>query len=91
MPSTALEFASRAAHRAWLETQARLPEGFRAGATSFEFTPEEARKPGRMSLALLCLERPTDAFALVFTENAFAGAPVLVGRRRLAGERLGAV
>ena len=91
MPSTALEFANRAAHRAWLETQARLPEGFRAGVASFEFTPEEARRPGRMSLALLSMERPTDAFALVFTRNAFPGAPVLVGRRRLAGERLGAV
>ena len=91
MPSAALEFASRAAHRAWLETQARLPEGFRAGTATFEFTPAEAPRPARMSLALLSMERPTPAFALAFTRNAFPGAPVLVGRRRLAGERLGAV
>ena len=91
MPSTALAFASRAAHRAWLETQARLPEGFRAGTATFEFTPVEAPRPGRMNLALIALERPTAAFALQFTRNAFPGAPVLVGRRRLAGRRLGAV
>lgn len=91
MPSTALAFASRAAHRAWLETQARLPEGFRAGTATFGFTPVEAPRPARMNLALIALERPTAAFALKFTRNAFPGAPVLVGRRRLAGGRLGAV
>ena len=91
MPSTALSFASRADHRAWLEAQARLPLGFRAGAATLEFTPAEAPRPGRMNLALLSLERPTPAFALEFTRNAFPGAPVLVGRRRLVGERLGAV
>lgn len=91
MPSTALAFASRAAHRAWLETQALLPEGFRAGTATFEFTPVEAPRPGRMNLALLALERPTASFALQFTRNAFPGAPVLVGRKRLGGARLGAV
>jgi glutamate N-acetyltransferase / amino-acid N-acetyltransferase len=91
MPSTALVFASRAAHRAWLETQARLPEGFRAGTATLEFTPIEAPRPGRMNLALLAMDRPTAAFALKFTRNAFPGAPVLVGRGRLAGGRLGAV
>lgn len=91
MPSTALAFASRAAHRAWLETQAHLPQGFRAGTASLDFTPVEAPRPGRMNLALLSMERPTAAFALKFTRNAFPGAPVLVGRARLAGGRLGAV
>ncbi|HYQ81385.1 MAG TPA: bifunctional glutamate N-acetyltransferase/amino-acid acetyltransferase ArgJ [Anaeromyxobacteraceae bacterium] len=91
MSSTALTFASRAEHRAWLETQARPPQGFRAGTATLEFTPAEARKPGRMSLALLSMDRPTSAFALKFTRNAFPGAPVLVGRRRLGAERLGAV
>ncbi len=91
MPSTALVFASRAAHRAWLETQASLPEGFRAGTATLEFTPAEAPRPGRMNLALLSMDRPTAAFALKFTRNAFPGAPVLVGRGRLAAGRLGAV
>ena len=91
MPSTSLTFADRAAHRAWLATQARLPRGFRAGASAFEFTPFEVEKPARMKLALLALDRPTEAFAAVFTRNAFPGAPVLVGRARLAAPRLGAV
>lgn len=91
MPSTSLTFADLAAHRAWLATQARLPRGFRAGASAFEFTPFEVEKPARMKLALLTLDRPTAAFAALFTRNAFPGAPVLVGRRRLAEPRLGAV
>lgn len=91
MPSTSLTFAGRAAHRAWLATQAALPQGFRVGTAAFEFLPAEAPKPGRMRLSLLALDRPTDAFALQFTRNAFPGAPVLVGRQRLAAPRLGAV
>ncbi len=91
MPSTSLTFASRDAHRTWLATQAPLPEGFRVGTAAFEFLPAEAPKPGRMRLTLLALDRPTDAFALQFTRNAFPGAPVLVGRQRLQAPRLGAV
>ncbi len=63
MPSTALAFASRAAHRAWLESQSALPEGFRVGTASLEFVPVEAPKPGRMNVTLLALDRPTPAFA----------------------------
>ncbi len=91
MPSTSLAFSSRADHRAWLETQSALPQGFRVGTTSLEFTPLELRKPARMNVALIALERPTPAFAAKFTRNAFPGAPVVVGRRRLAEPRLGAV
>ncbi len=91
MPSTSLIFADRAAHRAWLAAQARLPRGFRAGSASLEFTPFEVDRPARMKLALLVPDRPTEAFAAAFTRNAFPGAPVLVGRRRLGEPRLGAV
>jgi glutamate N-acetyltransferase / amino-acid N-acetyltransferase len=91
MPSTSLTFASRAEHRAWLESQAALPGGFRAGSASLEFVPQEVPKPSRMDLALLVLDRPTSAFAAKFTRNAFPGAPVLVGRARLDGPALGAV
>lgn len=91
MPSTSLAFASQAEHRAWLETQCPLPEGFRVGSARIEFTPVEAPKPGRMNVALLALDRPTTAFAAKFTRNAFPGAPVVVGRRRLAEPRLGAL
>ncbi|HET9552462.1 MAG TPA: bifunctional glutamate N-acetyltransferase/amino-acid acetyltransferase ArgJ [Anaeromyxobacteraceae bacterium] len=91
MPSTSLTFRTRDEHRAWLAAQSRLPRGFRAGAAAFEFTPFEVEKPARMKLTLLALDRPTEAFAAVFTRNAFPGAPVVVGRRRLAEPRLGAV
>lgn len=91
VPSTALSFSSRAEHRTWLASQAALPAGFRVGTARFEFTPREAPKPAKMTLTLLALEQPTTDFAAVFTRNAFPGAPVIVGRKRLQAPRLGAV
>ncbi len=91
MPSTSLSFSNRVEHRAWLETQSALPQGFRVGTASFEFTPVEVPKPARMNLTLVALDGPTPAFAAKFTRNAFPGAPVVVGRRRLAEPRLGAL
>ena len=91
MASTDLRFSTRAEHRAWLETQAPLPDGFRAGAARFAFTPRELPRPVNMSLVLLALDRPTPAFAARFTRNAFPGAPVIIGRRRLDAPALGAL
>jgi len=89
--STQLVFSSRNEHRAWLAQQAALPAGFRVGTTRFEFTPREAPKPAKMTLTLIALDRPTSAFAAVFTKNAMPGAPVILGRRRLAESALGAI
>lgn len=91
MPSTNLTFTSREAHRAWLETQAALPAGFRVGTTRFDFTPREAPKPAKMTLTLIALDTPTRDFAAVFTRNAFPGAPIIVGRKRLQEDTLGAI
>jgi glutamate N-acetyltransferase/amino-acid N-acetyltransferase len=91
MPSTDLRFASRAEHRAWLEAQSRLPDGFRVGSARLAFTPVEVPKPARMALTLIALDRPTASFAARFTRNGFPGAPVLVGRARLAEPALGAI
>src|SRR5690606_5495740 len=91
VPSTQNTFSSRDAHRAWLASQAALPQGFRVGTARFEFVPKEAPKPSKMTLTLIALDRPTPDFAAVFTKNAFPGAPVIVGRRRLAEPRLGAI
>ena len=91
VPSTDLSFPSRDAHRAWLATQAALPAGFRVGTTRFDFVPREAPKPAKMTLTLIALDRPTADFAAVFTRNALPGAPVIVGRRRLAEPALGAI
>jgi glutamate N-acetyltransferase/amino-acid N-acetyltransferase len=91
MASTNLTFPSRAAHRAWLAAQAILPRGFRVGTARFAFQPAEVEKQAAMSLTLLALEKPTPDFAAVFTRNAFPGAPVVVGRRRLDEPSLGAI
>lgn len=91
MPSTQLTFSDSTAHRAWLASQATLPAGFRVGTTRFDFTPREAPKPAKMTLTLIALDRPTPNFAAAFTRNAFPGAPVIVGRKRLAEPTLGAI
>jgi glutamate N-acetyltransferase/amino-acid N-acetyltransferase len=91
MPSTSLTFPDRAAHRAWLASQAVLPAGFRIGTASLEFVPVEVPKPSRMNVTLVALDRPVASFAAKFTRNAFPGAPVIVGRRRLEAAALGAV
>ena len=91
MPSTNLTFSDRATHRAWLASQAALPAGFRVGTTRFEFVPREAPKPAKMTLTLIALDRPTADFAAMFTKNAFPGAPIVVGRKRLNDPTLGAI
>jgi glutamate N-acetyltransferase/amino-acid N-acetyltransferase len=84
-------FANAAEHRAWLAEQAPLPAGFRVATARFDFVPQEAPKPAKMTLTLIALDRPTADFAAVFTRNAFPGAPVIVGRERLKAPALGAV
>jgi glutamate N-acetyltransferase/amino-acid N-acetyltransferase len=91
MPTAAFTFADRAAHRAWLERQADLPVGFRVGTAALEFVPVEVPKPARMTVTVIALDRPTPSFAAKFTRNAFPGAPVLLGRKRLEGPTIGAV
>jgi glutamate N-acetyltransferase/amino-acid N-acetyltransferase len=44
-----------------------------------------------MKLTILSLDSPTPDFAALFTRNAFPGAPVMIGRRRLAEPALGAI
>ena len=86
-------FESADEHRAFLATRAALPDGFRTATASFPFEPVElARgKKTRMSLTAIVLDEPTEAFAGVFTQNAFPGHPVRVGRRRLKEEALSAI
>ncbi|MFA5263792.1 MAG: bifunctional ornithine acetyltransferase/N-acetylglutamate synthase, partial [Opitutaceae bacterium] len=91
MPSTNLTFSSSETHRQWLASQAALPAGFRVGTARFDFVPREAPKPAKMTLTLIALDRPSPDFAAVFTKNAFPGAPVIVGRKRLLEPALGAI
>jgi len=90
MPSTQLTFRSREEHRAWLETQSRLPLGFRVGTTRLEFMPVEVPKLAFMNLTVIAADASTPSFAAMFTKNAFPGAPVIVGRDRLSEPRLAA-
>lgn len=78
-------FHSAAEHLASLEPASALPRGFRVGTHGFTFSPAELpAKTAKMTLTLIALERPTRSFAAMFTTNAFPGAPVVVGRKRLA-------
>jgi len=86
-----MEHASLASHRAWLASVSALPAGFRVGTARFSFVPVEVDKPGTMTVTLIALDAPTDAFGAVFTQNAFPGAPVIVGRERLRAPHLSAI
>lgn len=78
-------YASAEEHGAALAAAGDLPPGFRCGTHTFSFIPAELPiKPARMTLTLLALDAPTANYAAMFTRNAFPGAPVLVGRARLA-------
>ncbi|HYE04188.1 MAG TPA: bifunctional ornithine acetyltransferase/N-acetylglutamate synthase [Planctomycetota bacterium] len=84
MPSTDLKFANADEHRAWLTRQAALPRGWRVGATRFEFQPAEVRKTAKMTITLIAPDKPVESVAAMFTKNAFPGAPVIIGRKRMA-------
>jgi glutamate N-acetyltransferase/amino-acid N-acetyltransferase len=81
-------YRSAEQYLAALQRRAALPEGFCAATAALKFSPAE--KPGSypMNLALILLDEPTPSFAACFTRNRFAGAPVLLGRRRLGEPRL---
>jgi len=85
------EFKTEAEHRAFITAQGIMPLGFRAGSTRFEFTPAEVTKPAKMNLTVIAADVPTADFAAVFTRNAVAGAPILIGRERLNSPTLAAI
>ena len=90
--SAGVTFDSAASHQASLAPHAALPRGFRGGAHGFAFRPRELPdKVARMTVTLIALDQPTASFAAMFTTNAFPGAPVLVGRQRLARAAVQAV
>jgi glutamate N-acetyltransferase/amino-acid N-acetyltransferase len=85
-------FASEAEYIASLEPISGLPRGFRVGTSSFSFRPREIpERTANMNLTLIALDKPTSQFAGMFTSNSFPGAPVIVGRKRLASDALQAI
>jgi glutamate N-acetyltransferase / amino-acid N-acetyltransferase len=79
-------YASEKEYLEELASRSALPEGFRAGTASIRFFPRERSlaEPLPMNLSLIALDAGTPSFAGVFTRNRFPGAPVLIGRDRLA-------
>jgi glutamate N-acetyltransferase/amino-acid N-acetyltransferase len=71
-----------------LARRSALPEGFCAATASLTFMPREKPKQLPMNLALILLDEPTASFAARYTSNRLAGAPVLIGRERLAEPRV---
>jgi len=85
-------FASAEEHLTWLQSCSKLPLGFRTGTQAFTFRPAELpEKVAKMTLTMIALDAPTKDFAAMFTKNAFPGAPVVVGRKRLHEEQVQAV
>ena len=62
-----------------VETAARLPKGFRAGATT-----AGVKKSGRPDLSVVLVDGGAGSVAATFTPNRFASAPVLLSRAHLA-------
>ncbi len=79
------EFSTESEYRRHLSSVAELPAGFRVSTASIAFIPSErpTLEPYRMNLSLICADEPTESFGGVFTRNAFPGAPVILGRRRM--------
>jgi glutamate N-acetyltransferase/amino-acid N-acetyltransferase len=79
------DYSSREQYESDLDARGLLPPGFRITTAALSFVPEEKQssKPLAMNLALVLPETPTALFAATFTQNAFPGWPVLLGRERL--------
>mmetsp|Transcript_43035 Transcript_43035/g.84587 ORF Transcript_43035/g.84587 Transcript_43035/m.84587 type:complete len:495 (-) Transcript_43035:91-1575(-) len=79
-------FGSRQEFESYLQARATLPAGFRCGSAPGRFIPVEAPAMGALKIqcTLVALDVPTDVWGAVFTRNRFPGAPVTVGRARLA-------
>ena len=80
------EFQSEDEYLKALEDNAELPEGFRIATSDLTFIPMEAEEMGElpMRMTIIYMDEPSDMVAAVFTQNAFPGAPVRIGRRRFA-------
>ena len=84
-------FSSETEHRSWLNQQATLPAGFQVGSVVVPFIAEESGNAAKTTLSVIRLEQPSPSFAACFTRNAFPGAPIVIGRKRLGAKHLAAV
>jgi len=70
-----------------METVSQLPKGFATGSADGTFVSVEAPSLGNLKIRATVIhmtEGPTDSWAACFTSNKFPGAPIKVGRKRMA-------
>ncbi len=86
-------YASQHEYIEALKSVSALPEGFQVSTHQIEFSPTEkpASAPYRMNLCLILLDRETASFGAVFTNNAFPGAPIVIGMKRLERRTVGGI
>ena len=80
-------FSSKEEYLEYLDQIGGLPKGFRCGDAQGTFVSVEAPKLGELPIkgTIIVVDKPTDNWAAVFTQNKFPGSPIMVGRKRLAG------
>uniref|UniRef100_A0A7S0TDK7 Arginine biosynthesis bifunctional protein ArgJ, mitochondrial n=1 Tax=Pseudo-nitzschia delicatissima TaxID=44447 RepID=A0A7S0TDK7_9STRA len=86
-PETLPEFASDDEYLDYMKSVSQLPKGFATGTSDGTFISVEAPGLGNLKIRATVIqltEGPTDNWAACFTSNKFPGAPIKVGRKRLA-------
>jgi len=86
-PETLPEFASVDDYLDYMNSVSQLPKGFATGTSDGTFISVEAPGLGNLKIRATVIqltEGPTDNWAACFTSNKFPGAPIKVGRKRLA-------
>jgi len=86
-PVTLPEFENQEAYLEYMKGVSALPKGFATGTAKGIFVSKEAPAMGNLPIKgtiIHLTEGPAENWAAVFTSNKFPGAPVIVGRQRLA-------
>lgn len=81
------DFASQQEYLDYLQGASGLPKGFATGSADGTFVSVEAPSMGDLKIRgtiISLTDGPTDNWGAVFTTNKFPGAPIIVGRSRLA-------
>lgn len=80
-------FETKEEYEEYLLQASGLPIGFATGTAKGTFVPIEAPSMGKLPIKgtiIYLKDGPSDSWAAVFTKNKFPGAPIKVGRKRLA-------
>jgi glutamate N-acetyltransferase/amino-acid N-acetyltransferase len=86
-PAVLPTFDTKEDYLSFLQERSQLPKGFATGTAKGTFVSQEAPAMGKLPISgtvIHLTEGPTENWAAVFTKNKFPGAPIIVGRARLA-------